>query len=279
MQAVPADLHALLPRVIEATRAAAVPVMVLFRTAAVWDKDGGQVDAGTHAHDIANPLTEADLAADTLLRERLPPLLPGSGWMSEETADSDTRRSCDFVWIVDPIDGTREYVEGVPHFAISVALAHRGDVVLAVLLNPAQDDLHTAIAGAGATRNGQPVPRASATVLADSTLLASRTETRKGDFEPFKRAMKIREVGSTAWKLALAAAGEGDVYFTRKPRNEWDVAAGILLCREAGMTVTDLGGEPHRFNRPSPLCRGVVAAAPALHGPVMALIASVGTLE
>ena len=110
-------------------------------------------------------------------------------------------------------------------------------------------------------------------------MLASRTETRRGDFEPFRSILEIREVGSTAYKLGLVATGEGDAYFTRKPRNEWDVAAGILLCREAGMTVTDLGGEEHTFNRPNPLCRGVVACAPGVYGPVFGLIEEIGTLE
>ena len=112
-----------------------------------------------------------------------------------------------------------------------------------------------------------------------SILLASRTETRRGDFEPFRAKMEIREVGSTAYKLGLVATGFGDCYFTRKPRNEWDVAAGVLLGREAGLRVTDLGGSEHRFNRPDPLCRGVVACASGLYAEVFGMIEAIGTLE
>jgi myo-inositol-1(or 4)-monophosphatase len=279
----PADplLDDLLAGVTAAARAAAVPVMELFQTAqTVWEKadDGSRRVVGVEA--VENPLTEADLAADAVLREELSALLPDAGWLSEETADSPERLERAAVWIVDPIDGTREYSQGVPEFAISVALAFRGEVVLGLLLNPAIDEMLIARSGGGVLRNGQPVPPSSTCGQLDgSVLLASRTETRRGEFEPFKARMQVRESGSTAWKLGLIAAGEGDAYFTRKPRNEWDVAAGILLCREAGLTVTDLGRASHTFNRPSPLCRGVVAAAPGIHGELMSMIEAIGTLE
>ena len=271
------DLDALLPAVVAATRRAAVPVMDMFQEAiAVWDKDAGGAAAGAS---VKNPLTEADLAADAALREGLMALLPDAGWLSEETADSPDRLERRVVWIVDPIDGTREYLEGVPQFALSVGLAVDGEVALAVLLNPARDDLFTAVAGGGTRRNGAPVRSSRLDDLEGAVLLASRSEARRGEFEPFVGRCTVRTVGSTAYKLALLAAGEGDAYFTRTPRNEWDVAAGILLCREAGLIVTDLGGAPHTFNRPSPLCRGVVGCAPGLHGAIMGMIAAEGTLE
>jgi myo-inositol-1(or 4)-monophosphatase len=185
----------------------------------------------------------------------------------------------DAVWIVDPIDGTREFTQGEPEFAISVALSLRGEVVLGVLLNPARDELFVGRIGGGVFRNGERQPRSTRDEMEGAVLLASRTETRRGEFERFRQLMEIREVGSTAYKLGLVAMGGGDAYFTRKPRNEWDVAAGILLCREAGMIVTDLGGESHRFNRPDPLCRGVVACAPGVHAGVFAMIQEIGTLE
>ncbi len=274
-------LDDLLEGVTAAARAAAVPVMELFRTAqTVWEKADDGSRRAVRVEEVENPLTEADLAADALLHQRLGDLLPDAGWLSEETVDSPVRLGCDAVWIVDPIDGTREYSTGIPEFSISIALALRGDVVLGLLLNPAADQLVTARAGGGVLRDGAPVPPASTRDRLDgAVLLASRTETRRGEFEPFAARMQVREVGSTAWKLGLIAAGQGDAYFTRKPRNEWDVAAGILLCREAGLTVTDLGRDRHAFNRPSPLCRGVVAAAPGIHGELMSMIEAIGTLE
>jgi myo-inositol-1(or 4)-monophosphatase len=271
------DLHALLPDVVAAVRLAAEPVMARFRTRqTVWDKDEGRSVAGPSA---SNPLSEADLLADEVLHRELLRVLPGSGWLSEETVDSPERLACDAVWIVDPIDGTREYVEGVPEFAISVGLAVGGEVVLAVLLNPATDDLFTAVAGSGATRSGKKLTATGRSDLTGATLLASNSEMKRGEFDVFAERMELRPVGSTAYKLGLLAAGEADVYFTRSPRNEWDVAAGILLCREAGAIVTDLGGSSHRFNRPDPLCRGVVAASRGVYPEVMSLIGEVGTLE
>lgn len=274
-------IEVLLEGAVAAARAAAVPVMEHFKSSyVVWDKgEDGVVKTVRSGEAVLNPLTEADLAADRVLHEQLMTLLPGSGWLSEETGDSPDRLSKDAVWIVDPIDGTREFTQGEPEFAISVALSLRGEVVLGVLLNPAQDELFVGRIGGGVFRNGERLPPSSRTGLEGAVLLASRTETRRGDFDPFREILTIREVGSTAYKLGLVATGEGDAYFTRKPRNEWDVAAGILLCREAGMTVTDLGGEPHQFNRPNPLCRGVVACAPGVYGPVFSLIEEIGTLE
>jgi myo-inositol-1(or 4)-monophosphatase len=274
-------LQPLLEGAIAAARAAAIPVMELFQSSyAVWDKgEDGEVQRVRSGDAVSNPLTEADLAADRVLHELLLDLLPGSGWLSEETGDSPERLTKDAVWIVDPIDGTREFTQGEPEFAISIALSLRGEVVLGVLLNPAQDELFVGRIGGGVFRNGERLPPSARTGLEGAVLLASRTETRRGDFEPFREILEIREVGSTAYKLGLVATGEGDAYFTRKPRNEWDVAAGILLCREAGMTVTDLGGEEHTFNRPDPLCRGVVACAPGVYGPVFGLIEEIGTLE
>jgi len=276
------ELRSLLDGAVAVTRQAAVPVLDMFRQdPQVWTKDsqGVRREARPGEGRIRNPVTEADLAADQLLREGLLELLPGSGWLSEETADTDARLGCEAVWIVDPIDGTREYVEGVPDFALSVALSVSGDPALAVLFNPARQDLFTALAGNGVWRNGEPISATARLDLDGATLLASRTETKRGEFAAFAERMQVREVGSTAYKLALLAAGEADAYFTRKPRNEWDVAAGILLCREAGSRVTDLGGADHRFNRKDPLCRGVVASSPAIHDGIMAMIGAVGTLE
>ncbi|MCP4867595.1 MAG: 3'(2'),5'-bisphosphate nucleotidase CysQ [Proteobacteria bacterium] len=263
-----------------AARKAAIPVMELFQTAqTVWEKVDGEL-IETRGESAKNPLTEADLAADRILAEELGALLPEAGWLSEETGDSPERLGRNAVWIVDPIDGTREYTEGVPEFAISIGLALRGEMVLGVLFNPAVDSIITGRAGGAVLRDGEPVPEPSSKPTVDgANLLASRTETRRGEFEPFKARMTVKEMGSTAWKLGLLACGVGDAYFTRKPRNEWDIAAGVLLCLEAGLAVTDLGRDRHVFNRPDPLLRGIVASAPGMHDELMSMIEAIGTLE
>ncbi len=276
------ELLRVLDGAVKVTRAAAVPVMQMFRRSpVVWSKDaqGRRVIAKPEAGRVENPVTEADIAANQILLEGLLPLLPGSAWLSEESADAAARLDADLVWIVDPIDGTREYVEGVPEFAISVALVGGGVPLLAVLYNPAAEDLFTAVRGLGCLRNGQETSVRPVEDLSQAVLLASRTETGRGEFAVFSERMQVRTLGSTAYKLALVAGGEAQVYFTRKPRNEWDVAAGVLLCTEAGATVTDLGGDLHAFNRPDPRCRGVVTALPGLHRQVLDLIHEVGTLE
>jgi myo-inositol-1(or 4)-monophosphatase len=276
----PPDVEALrtLLAVVEGVvRRAALPVMERFRAQQdVWDKarGGAPAEAGRF---VKNPVTEADLLADRILREGLPPTLPGSAWLSEETADTEERLGRDAVWIVDPIDGTREYMDGIPQFAISVALAWRGEPILGVLLNPASDDLFTAVRGAGAFRGGAAVHGGGARSLDGAVLLASRTEAGRGEFDAFRERFELRQIGSTALKLGLAAAGEGDAYFTRRPRHEWDVAAGVLIAREAGLAVTDLSGAEHRFNQPHPEVRGVLAAPPDLHAQLIGLIGETGT--
>ncbi len=276
------ELRRLLDGAVEVTRAAAVPVMQMFRHQPVtWSKDdeGNKTLVVTDSERVKNPVTEADLAADRILREGLLPLLEGSAWLSEESVDDPSRLEAERVWIVDPIDGTREYVNGVPEFAISVALVESSVPVLAVLYNPAEDILFTALKGLGCWRNGVLSSLQSVDSLGEVTLLASRTETGRGEFSVFSDRMQIRSLGSTAWKLALVAGGEAQAYFTRKPRNEWDIAAGVLLCTEAGAKVTDLGGDQHVFNRANPRCRGVVPAQPEFHPAVLEMIDEVGTLE
>lgn len=266
---------ALLKQTVEVVKAASVEVMSRFRSSQqVWDKDGEAPPDGP----IQNPVSEADIACNEILREGLTKALPHAGWLSEETADDPVRLDRQMVWIVDPIDGTREYVEGIDEFAISVALSVHGEPRLAVLYNPARDELLQAMAGRGCRLNRKPVRARPRRTLEGSKLLASRTEAGRGEFEPFKDTFEIEEVGSTAYKLARIAAGYGHAYFTRKPRNEWDIAAGVLLCREAGAIVTDLDGNAHRFNRPDPLCRGIVCAVRGVHSHVMEQIKKAGTL-
>ena len=266
---------ALLKQTVEVVKAASVEVMSRFRSAQqVWDKDGdGDPDVP-----IQNPVTEADIACNEILREGLTKALPHAGWLSEESADDPTRLDRQMVWIVDPIDGTREYVEGIDEFAISVALSIHGEPRLAVVYNPARDQMLQAMAGRGCRLNRKPVRARPRRQLQGSKLLASRSEAARGEFLPFAIQFDIEEVGSTAYKLARIAAGTGHAYFTRTHRNEWDIAAGVLLCREAGAIVTDLDGNAHRFNRPDPLCRGIVCAVRGVHSHVMDQIKLVGTL-
>ncbi len=210
------------------------------------------------------PLTEADLAADRILGEALRSARPEYGWLSEETADGPERLEAERVWIVDPIDGTSSFVEGVPDFTVCVGLAERGEARLGVVLNPARRILYYSVAGRGAYRNHRPLKEIGESPES-CTLLVSRAENRRGEHDDWRPEWSLRDVGGTAWKLVSVAAGEGDGYLTREGRHEWDLCAPLVVAREVGCRVTDADGREISFNRPDPRVAGVVAAGPRLH--------------
>ena len=214
------------------------------------------------------PLTEADLEADRILRERLLSGSPEYGWLSEETADRPDRLARDRVWIVDPIDGTRSFIGGRPEFAISVGLAERGRAILGIVSNPASGEIFWALEGGGAYRRGRGGAETRLRVQADAgprSLLASRSELAAGEFDPFRDSWQVLPLGSTAYKLARVAAGDGSAFVSRGPKSEWDVCAGALLVQEAGGVVTDLDGRPIGYNRADPYVHGIAAGSAADH--------------
>jgi myo-inositol-1(or 4)-monophosphatase len=226
------------------------------------------------------PLTEADLAADALLKDMLLGERPGYGWLSEETADGPDRLARRRVWIVDPIDGTRSFIAGLPEFSISIGLAVDGAAAVGVVYNPARDELFHAIRGNGArvTAEGDDHPlrtvssgHGAATGL--PTMLASRSEIAAGEFDGLRDGWHLQPVGSTAYKLAMVAAGTGSAYVSRGPKSEWDVCAGVLLVREAGGRVTDMEGGDPAFNRRDPYVHGMLAAEPTLHESLLRRVA------
>jgi myo-inositol-1(or 4)-monophosphatase len=203
-----------------------------------------------------HPVTAADREADTLLRERLLALLP-CGWLSEETVDSPVRRAYSRCWIVDPLDGTKEFIAGIAEYAVSVALVQEGRPILAVIARPAADAVYHAILGGGAHRGGRVLH-----VREGRTLLASRTEVNNREFAPFEDAWRIEPSGSIALKLAHVAAGEASLTLSRGRKGEWDVCAGVLLVEEAGGVASDAEGRSFAFNGESGYVRGVIAGAP-----------------
>lgn len=212
-----------------------------------------------------NPVTDADLAADGLLHERLLALLPEAGWLSEETADSEARLERRFVWVVDPLDGTKEFVMGIPEFSVAVALVEWDTPVLAVVYNPATEELYSARKGGGLTYNGAPVATSSRDRLAGARVDASRSEMKRGEFEPFAALVELNVVGSIAYKLARVAAGQADATWSRGPKHEWDICAGALLVSEGGGSCVDLDGAPLRFNKSFPKVNGLIADNGRLH--------------
>lgn len=205
-------------------------------------------------------LTKADLLADEILKKHLLGHFPDYGWLSEETLDDERRLHCKRVWIVDPIDGTKEYSQGVDEYAISVALVEKGKPILASVFNPAKKQLFHAVAGQGAWLNNKKI-HCNNISTAQLKILASRTEYARGSWRKFTEQHQIKPVGSIAYKLALIAAGHADATLSLGPKNEWDIAAGVLLVQEAGGIVTTKNNEEFLFNQREVKVNGIVATS------------------
>lgn len=217
-----------------------------------------------------SPVTAADLEVDALLRARLP--RPGEGWLSEETEDDAGRLSCERVWVVDPLDGTRSFVAGRKDYSTSIALLSHGEPVLGAIGNPATGVTVLGGTGLGITVTGDPdlpwpEPRR------DLRLLASRSEMKRGEWQPWSERCDLLPVGSVAYKLALVAAGHADATWTLSPKHEWDVAAGAALVRAAGGEVWLPRGGHLLWNRSRPRFLSFAAAGPGRRAAVEAMLA------
>ncbi len=207
-----------------------------------------------------SPVTDADLAVDALLHERLTGARPDYGWLSEETADDPARLSKRRVFVVDPIDGTTAFIRGKPWFCTSLAVVEDGRPVAAAVFAPELDELHLAGLGGGATLNGAPVRASQAHDLATARVTGDPDTLRPPRWPPFA----VERRNAIAWRLAATGAGVFDAAIAPTPKCEWDVAAGALLAQEAGAAVTDACGAPLLFNTPGARVPGVIACAPAL---------------
>ena len=237
---------------VHAARTAGVVVMKYFRT---------ELEVVLKSPD--QPVTKADLESDAIIKKLLLDARPDYGWLSEETTDTADRLQKEYVWMVDPIDGTRSYISGRKEFSISIGLAHAGEPVLGVVFNPATDELFTAIRGGGAFAGDQSMKVGGGRDR--GVMVASRSEIRSGHFEPFAAVFDIQGLGSTAYKLCKVAQGHVDVFMSRGPKGEWDLCGGDVIVTEAGGHVTDLQGERLQYNRPDPHITGVVAARAEVH--------------
>lgn len=220
-------------------------------------------------HDI---VTEADYAANEILQTALLEKFPDDGWLSEESVLDKNRLQKERIWIVDPIDGTKEYAHGIPEYAISVALIEKGEPILAAIFNPASNELFHAVKHQGAWLNNKPIHCRPEQPAARLLLLASRSEYKRGEWEKFIVHHEVKQVGSIAYKLGLIAAGMADATFSLGPKNEWDIAAGVLLVQEAGGVVTDRQRNSFLFNRDNVLVDGIVASSKPVNELIFSLI-------
>jgi myo-inositol-1(or 4)-monophosphatase len=218
-------------------------------------------DTGSWEKSKDNPVTVADLESDRAIASRLRAAFPGDALLSEETLSDPARLQNPRVWIVDPMDGTKEFIQRIPEFGVSIALCERGEPVVGVIANPVQDVVTWATRGGGSFRDGARVRVSRCADLSAAVVIASRTEISRNQFDPYAGWFKeIRPVGSIAWKLACIACGEGDLNISVAPKNEWDVCAGDLLVREAGGAYLAFDGTRRVYNQPDPLIAAGMAA-------------------
>ena len=208
-----------------------------------------------------NPVTTADNEADSYLKSTLMSARPQYGWLSEETVDSKERLHKENVWIVDPLDGTKEFIEGVPQFVVSIALVEKGIPIIGVLHNPVTKETFHAAKGGGAYLDQGQYRCSIKDSTRDMVILNSRSETRRGLWEPYKKHFKeLRPIGSVAYKMGLTAIGKADIFATLRPKNEWDICAGTCLINEAGGKVINLNGKEITFNNQKTLIEpGLIA--------------------
>ena len=252
-----------LPLLIDAARMAGrVATSFAGPAARRWDKPG---DAG--------PVSEAVLAVIDMLASSLLTARPDFGWLSEETEDSAARLGHETVFIIDPIDGTRNFVEGGRTWAISIAVAHAGEVTAAAIFLPMHDKLYAAGLGTGATLNGAPIRASGATMSTGSTVLAARPTFDAKHWIGETPDMERHYRPSLAYRLALVGEGRFDGMLTLRPTWEWDIAAGALIVSQAGGQITDRNGFVLQFNNPHPTLNGVVAAGNAMHRPLVQRLA------
>jgi myo-inositol-1(or 4)-monophosphatase len=220
----------------------------------------------------AGPVTAADLASNACIQAILLQAFPDDGWLSEETADRPDRLGKPRAWVIDPLDGTWEFTTGVPEFVVSIGLAVDGVAVLGVLYNPITEETFSGIRGAGAWLNGAPIQVSATRDVAASTFCVSRTETAKGLLKRFEGRLNLHPTGSVAYKCGLVAAGRYDGVFTRNPRHEWDICAGVVIIEAAGGRVTDRQGQRYGFNQADPLKLPLIGANPNVHAALMAIL-------
>jgi len=210
-------------------------------------------------------LTEADLAIDKTLREGLRAARPDYGWLSEETESDSSYLSAKRSFVVDPIDGTREFVERTGEFAISIGLIEDGKPVAGVIYNPMKPHLISGCVGEGVFVNGEKTTPSQPVSLDVADIIVSRSETRRGQWQPYEGVMTTRDVGSVAYKLGLVAASLADATASVQGKSYWDVCAGHALCLAAGKTFTDLSGKDVVYNTADVRINGLVAAPHTLH--------------
>ena len=226
---------------------------------ASW-RDGAVPDTKVWEKSKGNPVCDIDLAVDALLKQRLMAMLPDAGWLSEETVDDPERLKSRMVWVVDPIDGTRDYVRGRSGWCVSVALVEDGLPIFAVMAAPAQGKLWVAAAGEGVTCNDERLFGSTRTEFTGSRVPADDLPKLDRDL------VTVTKPNSIAMRMTMVACDRADLVATLRWGNEWDIAAAHLVAQEAGAVVSDALGKPIVYNKRDPLDFGLICCGPGIHG-------------
>ena len=224
-------------------------------------KEAGKIILTYYKSDFAikekgfgNPVTTADIAADDYLKKTLTNYFPEYGWLSEETVDAMDRLSKSRVWIVDPIDGTKEFIHGTDEFVVSIGLVENGSPVLGVIYNPVKEEIFYSSKGEGSYLNDLQIFCNEYKPSKEMILLISASERKKGLWNRHRKKFKsLKTMGSVAYKIALIAAGIGDTFVTLRPKNEWDVCAADCIINEARGKLVTLNGEKRIYNQKNTL--------------------------
>ena len=222
-----------------------------------WPGDGHEVESWEKTP--GSPVCEADLEVDAFLKRELARLLPAAGWLSEETKDAAERLDKGLIWLVDPIDGTRDFIRGRKGWAVSVALISAGRPLIGTLVAPARGEVWSATAGKGAWRNGERLRASTRTRFPGSRVPADSLAKEDRDLE------MVEKPNSIALRVAMVADDQADLVATLRWGFEWDIAAAGLIAREAGAAVTDAFGKPLAYNKRDPRAFGLLVSSPAIH--------------
>ena len=225
----------------------------------VWDKSEN------------NPVTDADIAVNDYLVKTLQPARPEYGWLSEETQDDASRHERRRSFVVDPIDGTRAFIDRTPNFTVSVAIIEDGKPIAVAVYNPLLDELYTAARGHGAQMNGETISTSNAAQIENIRMVGYPRKFRRLGWPK----MNVSVINSMAYRMVLVASGARDATVAFTPKSDWDLAAASLIAEEAGAIATDLHGQRFRYDQQSVVEMGVICAGPALHALLLERVAPV----
>lgn len=227
----------------------------------VWMKEG------------QSPVSEADFAIDQFLKEELLKARPDYGWLSEETDDDKDRLNASRIFVVDPIDGTRGFINGMKRWCVSVAVVENHRPVAGVLQCPVMQQTISATANAGAWCNGEPV---STKLMREGDILrvtGPRSLQSETDNQWPRPVEKLPFVPSLAYRLAMVAMGEADLSLARASAKDWDLAAADLIVTEAGGVLSDMEGDPLTYNCEDVRHGGLICCDEASHQEMLDLAA------